>query len=321
MASFVLAIIWYHNNKALINGERYRIVTKEEKSALYIKSVNYDDFGYYICKAINDAGEVLTRTKLIESVKAYMIEEDIEEAQKKVEKKLSRKIKVSRKASLIEENSSSSVNFEATVKSKKSKSGKKSTIESVNASATIKNRQRQSEQKMSKDESSQLTISRNQILSENSSDSDDIEIINDTIQVSSKSDLETILETDDFNSNVKSLDFSKFHEFSNTIKEFFLIIYMIEKGVKAEDIKAMFSADFFPLLKTTSFQSALIKLVEKSGHGDLVSEILSTKSEIEIESQLASSIGLEVFLKMIIKNMMDKTDIFNLMEMSDFNIN
>lgn len=305
----------------MINGERFRIVTKEEKSALYIKSVNYDDFGYYVCKAVNNAGEVLTRTKLIESVKAYMIEEDIEEAQKKVEKKLCKKIKVSRKASITEGNNSSSVNFEATVKSKKSKSSKKQFIESVNASATIKNILIQSEEKVSKDESSQLTISRNQLISGSSSDSDDVEIINDTIQVSSRSDLENILKTDDFHNSIKSLDFSKFHEFSNSIKEFSLILYMIEKGVKAEDIKTMFHADFFPLLKPPSFQSALVKLVEKSGHGDLVSEILSMKSEIEIENQLASSIGLEVFLRMMMRNMIDKKEIVNSIELSDFNIN
>lgn len=302
----------------MINGDRYRVVTKEEKSTLYIKSVTFDDFGFYVCKAINDAGEVLTRTKLMESVKAYMIEEDIEEAKQKVEKKLSKRIKVHRKASLVEETNSSSVNFEATVKSRKSKSSKKSAKENVSTSATIKKaRSSISEEKNLKEENSQLTISRNHVVSGSSTDSDDLEEINDIIQVTSKSDLDEILKTDDFKEKIKLIDFSRFNDFSQYVKEFALILYMIEKRVNLTDIMTMFNSDFFPKLKTPVLQSALVKLVEKTGNGNIVSEILSTKSEIEIENQLAS-IGMEAFLKMTLIKNTDMNTLINSMDVNDF---
>lgn len=96
----------------MINGDRFRIVTKEQKSTLLIKAVTREDFGYYVCKAMNDAGEVTTRGKLIESSKAFMTAEEIKENQIKIEKKLAKKL---RKASITEGKASSSVNVEATV--------------------------------------------------------------------------------------------------------------------------------------------------------------------------------------------------------------
>lgn len=305
----------------MINGDRYRIVTKEEKSTLYIKAVVYEDFGFYVCKAINDAGEILTKTKLIESVKAYMIDEDIEQAKMKVEKKLSKKIKVSRKASIDDVTNSSSVNFEATVKSKKSRALKKKTKESVSTSATIKNKRPASSVERVRNEDSQLTISRNQIISPNSSDSEDFDTSKEVIKINSKNDLNEILSSDDFIKRIDNLNFEKFKEFSQSLKEFALLVYMIEKKVDTKDIMTMFQSDFFPDLKSPNLQAALVKLVEKKGFSNFVSDILSSKSEVEIESHLASSIGVEAFLKMSLTEKINIRDVINSLELSDFQIN
>lgn len=316
-----LAIVWYHNNKALINGERFRIITKDQKSTLHIKSVSFDDFGYYVCKAMNDAGEVITRAKLIESVKAYMIQEDIDEVQKKVEKKLSKKVKISRKASLTEETSLSSVNVEATVKSKKTKISKKSASESVNASASFKNKTQSKNIKAPTDESSQLTISRKQMISDDSSSDDNVETIREVIQITSRDDFEKLKNNEEFVEKSKAVDISRFGEYSNSVVEFSAILYMLEKGIATNDMKIMFQSDFFPLLKTPNFQSALVKLVEKKGYGEIVSEILSEKSVSEIEQNYANSVGLDAFTRMFETKSFSMKEIIESFDVADFSLN
>lgn len=287
---------------------------------MHIKSVTYDDFGYYVCKAINDAGEVITKAKLIESIKAYMIQEDIDEAQRKVEKRLSKKVKISRKASLTEETSLSSVNVEATVKSKKSKSSKKSSSESVNASATFKKKS-EIKQLKTTDESSQLTISRKKQISDSDSDSSEIEeIVREYIEVSSRADFDNLKKNDELNEKMKPLKIEKFGNFSEAIIDFVTILYMLEKRIPITEINIMFNEDFFPNLKTPHFQNALVRLVEKKGQGQYVSEILAGKSVSEIEEKLARSLGWNAFSKMYESDSLSINDIISSMDINDFEI-
>lgn len=307
-----LAIIWYHNNRAMINGEKYRIVTNEHKSTLLIKQVDQDDFGYYVCKAMNDAGEVTTKAKLIESSKAYMTAEEIEENQKKIEKRLAKKLKTSRKASVTDGKFSSSVNVEATVKSgKRSKSSKKTSTESVDVEASFKTKTKKQSPKTERreDVSSELTITKNENIFIQEIEETIIKETQHTtfetiIKVSDLKDIDDLKTSKEVNDIMGKLESKSFTTGESSLRELATIAFMIQKGLSLQEIDKLFQAQLFPELHTPESQCALVQLIERLGHAKIVSDVLSEKSETEIDESFVETAGFRAFIRMIeIKNL------------------
>lgn len=321
-----LAIIWYHNNRAMINGDRYRIVTNEQKSTLLIKCVQQEDFGYYVCKAMNDAGEVTTRAKLIESSKAFMTAEEIEENQKKVEKRLARKTKTSRKAAIIEEKTLSSVNVEATVKSGKrsSKNIKTVSSETVDVAATFKTKSKQkSRPERSEKMSSELTITKTEDIIVQEIEETTIKetyrsTIEKEIKISDLKDINDLKSSSDVNEMMAKLQSKNFISGEKSLRELATIAYMIKKGLSVSDVDKLFQANAFPDLQTPESQCALVQLLEKHGHATLVSEVLSEKSETEIDENFVAAAGFRAFMKMIETTKIDVEDIILSLSPDDF---
>lgn len=304
---FLSAIIWYHNNRAMINGERFRIVTKEQKSTLLIKSVQFEDFGYYVCKAMNDAGELTTRAKLIESSKAFMTAEEIEENQKKIEKKLAKKTKSSRKASITEGKTSSSVNFEATVKGKRSsKSFKKTSSETVDVAASFKTKSTRQAPKTERREdiSSELTITKTENFIIQEVEETTIKEVHHVtternIKINDLKDMNDLKNSKEVNEMMKKLEDKSFTTGGDSLRELATIAYMIQSGLKVCDIEKLFQMNLFPDLETPESQCALVQLLERHGHATLVSEVLAEKSETEIDESFVATAGFRAFMKMI----------------------
>lgn len=310
----------------MINGERYRIVTNEQKSTLLIKCVQQEDFGYYVCKAMNDAGEVTTRAKLIESSKAYMTAEEIEENQKKIEKRLAKKTKVSRKASITEGKALSSVNVEATVKSGKrsSKSAKTVSSETVDVAATFKTKSKQKPQQERTDKmSSELTITKTEdVFIQEIEETIIKESYHSTIEKNIKitdlkdiNDIKSSREVDEIMEKIQSKSFTSGEE---SLRELATIAYMIKKGLSVSDVDKLFQANVFIELQTPESQCALVQLLEKHGYATLVSEVLSEKSETEIDESFVAAAGFRAFLKMIETKKMDVEDIILSISPEDF---
>lgn len=301
------AIIWYHNNRGMINGEKYRIVTKEQKSILIIKSVTQEDFGYYVCKAMNDAGEVTTRAKLIESSKAFMTTEEIEENQKKIEKRLARKTKTSRKASITEGKSISSINVEATVKTgKKARSSKKTSSESVEVAASFKTKSNRQTKKSERREdiSSELTITKTENIIIQEIEETYIKEVQHstcerTIKITDLKDINDLKSSDEVNNLLKKLESKTFQSGGESLRELATISFMIQSGLALKEIDKLFQADAFPLLKSPESQCALVQLLERHGHAKLVSEVLSDKSDAEIDENYVATAGFRAFMKMV----------------------
>lgn len=317
----MVAIIWYHNNRAMINGRKFRIVTNENKSTLLIKSVEQEDFGYYVCKAMNDAGEVTTRAKLIESSKAFMTAEEIEENQQKIEKRLARRTKTSRKASVTDGKLLSSVNVEATVKSgKRNRSTKTNNTESVNVAASFKMKtvKPRHTTERREDVSTELTIAKkeNVIIQE-------IEetIIKETYHITwekmiKSTDLKDINDlkfSKEVNELMDKLEGKSFTKGASSIRELATIAFMIQKGLSLREIDKLFQANLFPELCTPESQCVLVQLIERHGHAKLVSEVLSEKSETEIDESFVATAGFRAFLRMIeMKNLNIEDIIFSI---------
>jgi Immunoglobulin I-set domain len=291
----------------MINGDRYRIVTNEQKSSLLIKSVMQEDFGFYVCKAMNDAGEVTTRAKLIESSKAFMTAEEIEENQKRIEKKLAKKTKMIRKASITAGNTTSSVNVEATVKSAKnsSKSSKKTKSESVDVAASFKTKTKKAPKtERREDISSELTITKTEnIIVQEIEETFITEVQRTTcekkINITGLKDLSDLKTSQEVNEIMKKLEVKSFTSGESSLRELATIAYMVQKGLPVKEIEKLFQANLFPELQTPESQCALVQLLERRGHATLVSEVLSEQSETEIDENYVASAGFRAFMKMI----------------------
>lgn len=308
----------------MINGDRYRIVTNESKSTLLIKRVTQEDFGYYVCKAMNDAGEVITRAKLIESSKAFMTEEEIVENQKKIEKKLAKKTKTSRKASLVQGKTSSSVNFEATIEGKKSnKSSKKFSSEIVDVAASFKTKTKKLPKSERHEEvSSELTITKTENIEVQEIEETFIkETELRTLIVADLKDLSDLKVSAEVNSFMENFTSEKFKNSNEPLRELATIAFMIKKGLPAEEIDKLFQANLFPELQTPESQSALVQILERKGYACLVTEVLSEKSETEIDENYVASAGFKAFMKMIKQKNVNIDEIIMSIAPEDFSAN
>lgn len=311
----------------MINGDRYRIVTNEQKSTLTIKSVIQEDFGYYICKAMNDAGEVTTRAKLIESSKAYMTAEEIEENQKKIERRLAKKTKTSRHASIVEGKTSSSVNVEATVKSeKKSKCrNSKTTSESVDVAASFKTKsvKRTEKNARTEDISSELTITKNeniivQKIEETYINEFEHRTCEKHISITGLKDINDLKTSAEVNELMTKLENKSFKTGTESLRELVTISFMMQKGLSVEEVDKLFQANVFPELQTPESQCALVQLLERHGHATLVSEVLSEKSDIETDENYIATAGFRAFMKMLGKKGINVEDIVLSISPEDF---
>lgn len=312
----------------MINGEKYRIVTNEQKSTLTIKSVIQEDFGYYICKAMNEAGEVTTRAKLIESSKAYMTTEEIEENQKKIERRLAKKTKSSRHASIVEGKTSSSVNVEATVKSEKKtrcRNSKKTTSESVDVAASFKTNsaKRADRTARTEDISSELTITKRENIIVQKIEETYINEFEHTtceknILITGVKDINDLKNSDEVNKLMTKLESKSFKTGTKSLRELVTISYMMQKGLSVEEVDKLFQSNVFPELQTPESQCALVQLLERHGHATLVSEVLSEKSDMETDENYVATAGFRAFMKMIGKKDINVEDIVLSIAPEDF---
>lgn len=296
--------MWYHNNKALINGDKFRIVTNEIKSILIIKCVQREDFGYYVCKAMNDAGDVTTRGKLIESSEAFMTAEEVNENRKKIEKKLTKKSKIARRSAKAEVKSlSSSVNVEATVRtSKKSSSSKVEGDSNVDASATFKRKvMKMPQDTRTVETSSELTITKTENIYVQETEETFInEKCHTLITINSLKDIDDLKNSKDVDEIVKKLKIKNFaNDDEESLKELATVNFMLQSGLSTSDVQRLFQENLFPHLQRTESQSALVQVLEREGHAKIVSDILSEKTDTEIDEHFISTVGFKAFLKMI----------------------
>lgn len=97
------------------------------------------------------------------------------------------------------------------------------------------------------------------------------------------------------------LDFTKAREFGPgrvPLRELAEIGYLFQKGVTVNDVTVLYQADKFPGLKTPEAQSALVNLVERQGHGALISQVLTEETTMD-DTMVASTIGFRALMKMV----------------------
>lgn len=99
----------------------------------------------------------------------------------------------------------------------------------------------------------------------------------------------------------QTLEFTKVREFGSgetPLRELAEIGFLFQKGVTVEDVNVLYFADKFPALKTPQAQSAMVNLVERQGHGALISEVLTEETTTD-ERIVAATIGFRAFMRMV----------------------
>lgn len=289
------------------------------KSTCTILSVTKDNLGLYQCKAINDVTEVSTKAKLDLTSGAAVVAASAEpekETKAKVVEKPKAKAKVKAKRSTpakeilsvgshleaanrtevsIEELSESSKKVVSSstvlVEDSLERAGKTEIfIEEVNESSA----------KMSSTSSVQVMTTRKHI------EEDDIEIIEETEAVHvkiykeaySQEEIDNFKVADEVNVILDAICAEKYGSGEPPLRELATIGFLLKKGISIYEILQLYNADFFPALKIPESQSALVQLVERQGHEQLIAEVLNNEAD-EDETLLASTVGFRAFMRMV----------------------
>ena len=100
------------------------------------------------------------------------------------------------------------------------------------------------------------------------------------------------------------LEFINVKEFGpgeHPLREIAEIGYLLRNGVSTQEVTVLYHENKFPSLTTPQAQSALVNVVERKGHGALISEVLTETAVID-EKQLAATVGFRALMKMVESN-------------------
>lgn len=82
------------------------------------------------------------------------------------------------------------------------------------------------------------------------------------------------------------------------LRELAKIGYMLRNGITTQQIESLYDSKHFPALIVPQSQSALVQLVERQGHGALITQIL-TEETAQDETVVAAKAGFRAFLRMV----------------------
>lgn len=275
----------------MTTGDDYRVVTKNSKSTLVIHASKRDDFGQYICKAINDAGECSTKAKLVESsASSIMPQEELDEIIKtKLEKKLAQK----------------------SVSKRKMSKEKSQFLTATSATETFSNMQ------MSSVTSSFKITTKEDIFVQEIQGSIVKEVEHTTIKKTfDVSDIHNIKTSAEVENMLDSINTAKFGAAQDSLRELATIGHLIKNGLSIKDVNSLYQTNSFPALQSPESQSALVQLLEREGHGKLVSEVLT--EETEVDEKYVETAGFRAFMKMIEKKQSSVEEIMFLLSPDDF---
>lgn len=114
----------------------------------------------------------------------------------------------------------------------------------------------------------------------------------------SEKDLENFKIADEVNEVLDMIEASKFGSGEVPLRELATIGYLVQRGITVNEITHLYNVDSFPALKYPESQAALVQLVEREGHGTLISEVL-TEETVTDEKELAATVGFRAFMRMI----------------------
>lgn len=98
---------------------------------------------------------------------------------------------------------------------------------------------------------------------------------------------------------METLDVKEFGPGESPLRELATIGYLVRQGISVNEInESLYRTEIFPALRTPDAQNALVQLVERRGHGPLISQVLTEETTTD-ESFVAATVGFRAFMKMV----------------------
>ncbi|KAG5897350.1 hypothetical protein JTB14_030235 [Gonioctena quinquepunctata] len=101
------------------------------------------------------------------------------------------------------------------------------------------------------------------------------------------------------------------------LREIAEIGYLMNNGITVKEVTVLYDEDKFPSLKSPQAQSAMVNVVERKGHGALISEVLTEETTID-ERKLAATVGFRAFMKMVEANYVTIEEVITSFTPEDF---
>nr|XP_036671085.1 titin isoform X4 [Drosophila suzukii] len=326
-------IQWYFNNVQLRASEKYRMVVQEQEASLEILKIANEDCGYYNCKLINEIGMTMTRAKFDISSTSTEVEET--KTKTTVKKKAGKKttirrsgasesqtvqkteiriipastaettmnvIKVRQPVSILVEKSEVSEVLE--VKDRKIADAEKRSSHIIEEVEELEEEE-EIEEKAQHDEEEDIEVKVEQ--KETYTSSKRIEITKTVELIRTKisqkiitiEDVQVLSHHEEVQWLLESIEAESFGQIGESaLRDLATIGLLLRYGCEHYEITYMYEQNIFISLKKPESQSALVQLVEREGHEELISQILSESSN-EDETILAATVGFKAFIRMI----------------------
>lgn len=95
------------------------------------------------------------------------------------------------------------------------------------------------------------------------------------------------------------LNVREFGPGESPLRELATIGFLVSHGVPVSEInEALYRTDQFPALRTPDAQNALVQLVEREGHGALITQVLTEETTTD-EAIVAATVGFRAFMRMV----------------------
>ncbi|KAJ8977044.1 hypothetical protein NQ317_000716 [Molorchus minor] len=363
-------VIWYHNDKIIRNSKRVKVRIEDNKTSVTVSEVCVDDVGTYVCKAVSEIGEVVTKGKLyVQKIpehkkqelllkRAQEEEEKIKKERVKIEKKRVERVKQRTIIKTEEDIKPLGVTevqavetTEEIVETVSKKAKAKPTLElqepiRTEATASCKKIDESPEEAIEEKAKQILSPTEptysKQILAE--------EIIKDLERIIPKTTrarpdvqpgvsefadvtevkLEQIIErcekiirrgelkmAKEVSQILDQVNIKEFGPGEKPLREIAEIGYLLKNGITVKEVTVLYDEDKFQSLKSPEAQSAMVNVVERKGHGALISEVLTEETTID-EAQLAATVGFRAFMKMVEVNYVTIEEVITQFKPEDF---
>lgn len=303
-------------------SDKYRMLVEESEATLEILKITNDDCGYYNCKLINEIGMTMTRAKFDISSTSTVVEEV--KAKTTVKKKAGKK-SMAKRSNVNESHTLHRTEIqivpastvETTVNIVKIKQAVPILVEHSEVSEVMKVVDRKvadaeqvqrsriieqiDEEEEVEEEEETVKVEKEYTERKSVEITESVKIIRtkitqktikieDIYQISRHEEVQWLLES------VEAESFGKTGE--EALRDLATIGVLLRYGCTHYEITYMYEQNIFVSLQKPESQSALVQLVEREGHEELITQILSESSN-EDETILAATVGFKAFIRMI----------------------
>lgn len=299
--------------------EHQTIENKDNRTSCTIAKATKESEGTYMCKAVSDIGMAITKAKLqvfkagekIKKLKAKEVKEKVKSekvtkrSQDAIEKDVATEV-VSEPLKTTSVSEVQPVDNVTEIRKVTKQRAKVILSEAEHVETTDVASYKKSDKKaegMPRSERVQPIVApHNYLISSQQQDEETTEPLDENHYEKQRGIIKMVEKDSrmvaEVNELLEVINAKEFGPGESPLRELAKIGYMLRSGVTIENIEALYDSEYFPALRVPQSQSALVHLVERQGHGALITEVL-TEETTQDENIVAAKVGFRAFLKMV----------------------